>query len=53
MSRVCRNGVLAAGDATPGSFPAGAAFFETVALRAGKVECLDEEIGRASCRERV
>ena len=27
MSPVCRNGVLAAGDATPGSFPAGAAFF--------------------------
>jgi len=46
MSRVCRNGVLAEGDATPGSFPAGAAFFETVALRAGKVECLDDHLAR-------
>jgi branched-subunit amino acid aminotransferase/4-amino-4-deoxychorismate lyase len=46
MSRVCRNGVLAAGDATPGSFPAGAACFETVALRAGTVECLDDHLAR-------
>ena len=46
MSRVCRNGVLAEGDATPGSFPAGAAFFETVALRAGTVECLDDHLAR-------
>jgi branched-subunit amino acid aminotransferase/4-amino-4-deoxychorismate lyase len=46
MSRVCRNGVLAAGDASPGSFPAGAAFFETLALRAGAVECLDDHLAR-------
>ena len=46
MSRVCRNGVLVAGDATPGSFPAGAAFFETLALRAGVVECLDDHLAR-------
>lgn len=46
MSRVCRNGVLAEGDATPGSFPAGAAFFETIALRAGTVECLDDHLAR-------
>jgi branched-subunit amino acid aminotransferase/4-amino-4-deoxychorismate lyase len=46
MSRVCRNGVLAEGDATPGSFPAGAAFFETVALRAGTVECLEDHLAR-------
>lgn len=46
MSRVCRNGVLAEGDATPGSFPAGAAFFETIALRAGMVECLEDHLAR-------
>jgi branched-subunit amino acid aminotransferase/4-amino-4-deoxychorismate lyase len=46
MSRVCRNGVLAEGDATPGSFPAGAACFETIALRAGTVECLDDHLAR-------
>ena len=46
MSRVCRNGVLAEGDAMPGSFPAGAAFFETVALRAGVVECLEDHLAR-------
>ena len=46
MSRVCRNGVLAEGDATPGSFPAGAGFFETVALRTGAVECLDDHLAR-------
>ncbi len=46
MSRVCRNGVLAEGDAMPGSFPAGAAFFETIALRAGVVECLDDHLTR-------
>jgi branched-subunit amino acid aminotransferase/4-amino-4-deoxychorismate lyase len=46
MSRVCRNGVLAEGDATPGSFPSGAAFFETVALRAGVVECLEDHLAR-------
>jgi branched-subunit amino acid aminotransferase/4-amino-4-deoxychorismate lyase len=46
MSRVCRNGVLAEGDATPGSFPSGAAFFETIALRAGVVECLEDHLTR-------
>ena len=46
MSRVCRNGVLVEGDALPGSFPAGAAFFETIALRAGSVECLDDHLLR-------
>jgi branched-subunit amino acid aminotransferase/4-amino-4-deoxychorismate lyase len=46
MSRVCRNGVLAEGDAMPGSFPAGAAFFETVALRDGVVECLEDHLAR-------
>ncbi|MEY3450149.1 MAG: hypothetical protein RL749_1779 [Verrucomicrobiota bacterium] len=46
MSRVCRNGVLAEGDATPGSFPAGTAFFETIALRRGAVECLDDHLAR-------
>jgi branched-subunit amino acid aminotransferase/4-amino-4-deoxychorismate lyase len=46
MSRVCRNGVLAEGDAMPGSFPAGAAFFETIALRAGTAECLDDHLAR-------
>jgi branched-subunit amino acid aminotransferase/4-amino-4-deoxychorismate lyase len=46
MSRVCRNGVLAEGDATPGSFPAGAAFFETIALRAGATGCLEDHLGR-------
>ncbi|MBM3867428.1 MAG: hypothetical protein FJ384_00660 [Verrucomicrobia bacterium] len=46
MSQVCRNGVLVAGDATPGSFPVGAAFFETVALRAGAAECLEDHLAR-------
>ena len=46
MSRVCRNGVLAEGDPSPGSFPAGARFFETLALRAGAVECLDDHLAR-------
>ena len=46
MSRVFRNGLLAAGDATPGSFPAGAAFFETNALRAGTLERLDDHLAR-------
>ena len=46
MSRVFRNGLLAAGDATQGSFPAGAAFFETIALRAGTLECLDDNLAR-------
>ncbi len=46
MSRVWRDGVLAGGDPSPGSFPPGAAFFETVALRDGVVECLDDHLGR-------
>ncbi len=46
MSRVCRNGVLAEGDPTPGSFPDGAAFFETLAIRAGTVECLEDHLAR-------
>ncbi|MGA0132776.1 MAG: aminotransferase class IV [Opitutales bacterium] len=46
MSRVWRDGVLAAGDPSPGSFPAGAAFFETIALRDGTVECLDDHLAR-------
>ncbi len=46
MSRVWRDGVIAEGDPSPGSFPSGAAFFETVALRDGKVECLDDHLER-------
>lgn len=46
MSRVWRNGGIASGDVTPGSFPAGARCFETVALRAGRVECLDDHLAR-------
>jgi branched-subunit amino acid aminotransferase/4-amino-4-deoxychorismate lyase len=46
MSRVCRNGVLAEGDPTPGAFPAGAAFFETIALRAATAECLEDHLAR-------
>ncbi len=46
MSRVCRNGVLAEGDPTPGTFPAGAALFETIALRAGSAECLEDHLDR-------
>ena len=46
MSQVYRAGVLVAGDAMPGSFPADALFFETLALRAGAVECLDDHLAR-------
>jgi len=46
MSRVCRNGVLAEGDPTPGTFPDGAALFETIALRAGSAECLEDHLDR-------
>ena len=46
MSRVWRDGVLVPGDPSPGSFPPGAAFFETVALRDGAVECLDDHLDR-------
>jgi len=46
MSRVWRNGSLVPGDALPGSFPPGARCFETIALRAGRVECLDDHLAR-------
>lgn len=46
MSRVWRNGMLVAGDAQPGAFPAGARLFETLALREGRVECLDDHLAR-------
>jgi branched-subunit amino acid aminotransferase/4-amino-4-deoxychorismate lyase len=46
MSRVWRDGVLVPGDPSPGSFPAGAAFFETLAMRDGVVECLDDHLVR-------
>ena len=46
MSRVWRNGSLVDGDANPGVFPAGALLFETIALREGRVECLDDHLAR-------
>ena len=46
MSRVWRNGQNVAGDATPGSFPEGARCFETIALREGRVACLDDHLAR-------
>ena len=46
MSRVWRDGVLVDGDPSPGAFPPGAAFFETIALRDGSVECLDDHLAR-------
>lgn len=46
MSAVWRDGTLVAGDALPGSFPPGARLFETVALREGRVECLDDHLAR-------
>lgn len=46
MSCVWRNGLLVAGDAHPGAFPAGAQVFETLALRDGSVECLDDHLAR-------
>lgn len=46
MSPVWRDGVLVDGDPSPGSFPSAAAFFETVALRGGLVECLDDHLTR-------
>ena len=46
MSQVWNNGRLVPGDASPGAFPEGAAFFETIALRDGAVECLDDHLGR-------
>lgn len=46
MSQVWRDGSLLPGDASPGSFPEGAALFETIAVRQGRVECLDDHLAR-------
>lgn len=46
MSLVWRNGSLVPGDASPGSFPPGAALFETIAVRQGRAECLDDHLAR-------
>ena len=46
MSQVWREGRVIPGDAAPGTFPAGARLFETVALRAGRAECLDDHLER-------
>ena len=46
MSKVWRDGSLRPGDAEPGSFPEGARLFETIALRAGRVERLDDHLTR-------
>lgn len=46
MTRVWRNGRLVPGDATPGVFAEGARLFETVAVRGGKVERLDDHLAR-------
>jgi len=46
MSLVWRDGRLIPGDPTPGSFPPGAALFETVALRGGRVERLGDHLAR-------
>ena len=46
MSSVWRNGTLVPGDAAPGSFPPGAALFETLAVRQGRVECLADHLAR-------
>ena len=46
MSPVWRDGRLVPGDPTPGTFPAGAALFETVALRSGRVERLGDHLAR-------
>lgn len=46
MSTVWRNGTLVPGDASPGAFPPGAALFETVAVRQGRVECLADHLAR-------
>lgn len=46
MSSIWRNGSLVPGDANPGEFPAGARFFETLAIREGWVECLDDHLAR-------
>lgn len=46
MTSVWRNGSLVPGDASPGAFPPGAALFETVAVRQGRVECLADHLAR-------
>ncbi len=46
MTQVWRNGSLSPGDANPGTFPAGALFFETVAVRNGKINCLSHHLDR-------
>lgn len=46
MTSVWRNGSLVPGDPSPGVFPAGAAFFETLAVRQGRVECLADHLAR-------
>ncbi len=46
MSSVWRNGTLVPGDASPGAFPPGAALFETLAVRQGRVECLADHLAR-------
>lgn len=46
MSSVWRNGEIVPGDVSPGAFPDGARCFETIALRAGRVECLDDHLAR-------
>jgi branched-subunit amino acid aminotransferase/4-amino-4-deoxychorismate lyase len=46
MTSVWRNGTLVPGDASPGAFPPGAALFETLAVRQGRVECLDDHLAR-------
>jgi len=46
MTSVWRNGTLVPGDASPGAFPPGAALFETLAVRQGRVECLADHLAR-------
>ena len=46
MTKVWHNGSLQPGDASPGFFPVGAAFFETMALRQGRIDCLDDHLAR-------
>lgn len=46
MTRVWRNGWLVPGDATPGVFAEDARLFETLPVRGGKVQCLDDHLAR-------
>jgi branched-subunit amino acid aminotransferase/4-amino-4-deoxychorismate lyase len=46
MSYVWRNGVRVPGDTLPGTFPAGAQFFETFAYRQKTIECLEDHLAR-------